>query len=734
MRPGRPLELQVNVMDIPSGSTVDMHAGLQKQYWDQTQRKNVRDMLVEERFTMNENEQKQVSLMVPADLGNDDQWGQYYLFVNGEGGLTFTNESYITFNAKTKSVFVQTDKGIYKPGQTVKFRAMAIFSDLKTLRDPFDIIIKDPQGTKMKQWLRQEGTKGVVSKTFDLSDQTVLGDWEIYVETTGITFSKKFTVEEYVLPKFEVSVKAPSFHMAKFGDLKGTIQAKYTYGQPVIGTVSAVVQIKPQEWELRRYSWQTYSYVFTKYNITGELVDGKLDFTLTPEILSQLRVTTVYENNDGEEKVEEWIEGEERPVDRKRRSIQKRDVGAPGTSDSSTGTTNTMSHLEHREILISATVTETLTEIQLVGNGTVPFKRQEYAMSFMENTPSSFKHGLDFTGFLKVARADGTPPLSEHLVNADGSANQVSIEYRFDVYTDSNRLYNATTDTSKLTVDASGLVSFTVRVPKATTKFEIYAEWKSTPDSQLMTQTRRVNQFESEVKQGIQVAMDDDEGQGTIKGETRVTFNVEATEQLSDYYYALMSKGLMVAQEHIVLDTPTATTAFELDVTSELARELAPTGRLLVWYFSDPSGSSEMIVDSVTFSVDGIFANDVSIAFSTNVTEPGQELDLTVRADPDSFVGILALDQSVLLLNSGNDITESMVEDELRQYDSSGNFYPYYRGGMIDKRRKKRSMAYYPCCWPMYVSGEDATEVLANSGVIVFTDGYIHNHQDSSYP
>ena len=51
----------------------------------------------------------------------------------------------------------------------------------------------------------------------------------------------------------------------------------------------------------------------------------------------------------------------------------------------------------------------------------------------------------------------------------------------------------------------------------------------------------------------------------------------------------------------------------------------------------------------------------VSIEFSTNGTEPGQNLDLTVRADPDSFVGVMAVDQSVLLLDSGNDITKEMV-------------------------------------------------------------------------
>ncbi len=41
--------------------------------------------------------------------------------------------------------------------------------------------------------------------------------------------------------------------------------------------------------------------------------------------------------------------------------------------------------------------------------------------------------------------------------------------------------------------------------------------------------------------------------------------------------------------------------------------------------------------------------------------EPGNDVEVTVRADAGSFVGLLAVDQSVLLLKSGNDITDEMV-------------------------------------------------------------------------
>jgi len=39
------------------------------------------------------------------------------LLVSGSGGLTFTNETSIEIKTKSLSLFVQTDKAIYKPAQ-----------------------------------------------------------------------------------------------------------------------------------------------------------------------------------------------------------------------------------------------------------------------------------------------------------------------------------------------------------------------------------------------------------------------------------------------------------------------------------------------------------------------------------------------------------------------------------------------------------------------------------------
>ena len=51
----------------------------------------------------------------------------------------------------------------------------------------------------------------------------------------------------------------------------------------------------------------------------------------------------------------------------------------------------------------------------------------------------------------------------------------------------------------------------------------------------------------------------------------------------------------------------------------------------------------------------------MAISFDPNSTSPGKEVILRVNASANSFVSLLAVDQSVLLLSSGNDITRNMV-------------------------------------------------------------------------
>lgn len=48
---------------------------------------------------------------------------KYAIKVQGEGGVTFSNYTKVDFNPKYSSIMIQTDKAIYKPGQTSMYSA-----------------------------------------------------------------------------------------------------------------------------------------------------------------------------------------------------------------------------------------------------------------------------------------------------------------------------------------------------------------------------------------------------------------------------------------------------------------------------------------------------------------------------------------------------------------------------------------------------------------------------------
>lgn len=61
--------------------------------------------------------------------------GSYKLSAEGLTGLVFHNEKELSLVMKNASIFVQSDKAIYKPGDTVKFRILILDINLKAMAE-----------------------------------------------------------------------------------------------------------------------------------------------------------------------------------------------------------------------------------------------------------------------------------------------------------------------------------------------------------------------------------------------------------------------------------------------------------------------------------------------------------------------------------------------------------------------------------------------------------------------
>jgi len=59
---------------------------------------------------------------------SETEYTYYTLAVDGTGGITFRHTRSVEVKTKTLSIFVQTDKAMYKPGQEGNFMYLAILS------------------------------------------------------------------------------------------------------------------------------------------------------------------------------------------------------------------------------------------------------------------------------------------------------------------------------------------------------------------------------------------------------------------------------------------------------------------------------------------------------------------------------------------------------------------------------------------------------------------------------
>ncbi|XP_030803233.1 ovostatin-like [Camarhynchus parvulus] len=140
-------------------------------------------------------------------------------------------------------VFVQTDKPIYKPGQTVRFRVVALDLNFKPVQEKYPLIaIQDPRGNRILQWQNVKSEMNIVQLEFPLTEEPVLGNYKIIVaKKSGDRTNHSFHVEEYVLPKFDVTVTAPESLTVLDSEFTVKVCGLYTYGQPIEGKVKLSV-------------------------------------------------------------------------------------------------------------------------------------------------------------------------------------------------------------------------------------------------------------------------------------------------------------------------------------------------------------------------------------------------------------------------------------------------------------------------------------------------------------
>lgn len=196
--------------------------------------------------------------------------------------LNYGSSDYFMFRSlkDDQQYFIFTDRPIYKPGDTVYYKAI--------VRDDYDARYGVPKG-KYKAWIvkdwdwehplseniRDITENGTIDGEFVIPADSSAGYFTLYVDTDGVkpdeygyyrgTSSISFEVEHYRKPEYELSADADKKEVTSDGSITFNLEGKYFSGHP----------FSQQVVKYKIYSSDYYQYEFNSAQQMADLDDGE---------------------------------------------------------------------------------------------------------------------------------------------------------------------------------------------------------------------------------------------------------------------------------------------------------------------------------------------------------------------------------------------------------------------------------------------------------------------------
>ncbi|XP_034723150.1 alpha-2-macroglobulin isoform X2 [Etheostoma cragini] len=504
---------------------------------------------------------------------------------------------------------IQTDKPIYKPGQTVQFRIVSMDANFIPVDRVYKVVeLQDPNSNRIAQWLDKTIGSGILDLSHPMIPESVQGSYMITAWTDkGEQISHSFDIKEYVLPKYEVKVHLPS--VITILDQEATIRicGKYTYGKPVVGSVKAVF--------CRKAFW------FYWYSGSQER-----------DLCKTYEMTT--------------------------------DKGgcAAQTVSMAEFSLNKIHYVDSFEV--NAEMEEYGTGVTLKGSGRTSFSSHIRTVTF-ENVPAAYKPGISLEGKVKVIGPDNKAVPNEAVYLFVGDSQNLT-----------------------LTTDMKGMASFSLDTALWQNTVNLNARSRKTEENEPYVHNmrrpeyrsayQRVAAFYSKSKSFLKLM----QGSGMLSCDkdatVRAQYIIQGEElkkgqEVLEFFYLVMTRGGIVQHGHVPVAVKAGTVnKGELSISLHHVTNLAPFAQVIV-YTVMPSG--EAVADSQDFPVQLCLNNKVSLKFSSLQELPAEKTTLSLQAHPGSMCSVRAIDQSVLLLQSEQELTVDYVYSQLPLQKLSGYSY-----------------------------------------------------------
>ncbi|ESO98782.1 hypothetical protein LOTGIDRAFT_158728 [Lottia gigantea] len=224
-----------------------------------------------------------------------------------------------------------------------------------------------------------------------------------------------------------------------------------------------------------------------------------------------------------------------------------------------------------------------------------------------------------------------------------------------------------------LTVPANGLVTYDLLVNE-TDSVEVYLNVHYVEDTGVYT-SRTLTTFRSPSNTFLSVSLKTNKPASGQK----VKLELKATRKFSRVYYTILSRGVLITENHQDFSTPSKSQILSFSVTSDMAPKL----KIIVFIRVE---DKEIVADAISFNVEGFYNNKVSLMFDSDKVETGSISTLSVKAYRNSNVYAVAVDKSTTLLGEASDDFSQGVEGFLAV--GGGNYYRKKREAFFRKRHE----------------------------------------------
>ncbi|XP_066519246.1 alpha-2-macroglobulin-like isoform X2 [Hoplias malabaricus] len=506
--------------------------------------------------------------------------------VKGENFM-MTEERKVKFESYNPLTFIQTDKPIYNPGQTVNIRIVTMDTDFVPLQQKYSLVaLEDSKGNRIGQWTNVSSTGLILQLSHKLNPEAVEGLYKLMAVTGDEEIMQTFKVKKYVLPRFEVTLKAPQQQSVGEQKLKIEVCGKYSYGQPVTG--KALVEVCRE---------------FNSYDPCTTMISPCLFDAV--EMKENGCATAIFNFSH----------------------FMNFDMGQ-----------NVNNFLD-----TTATVTEEGTDISMKTSATTEISDEIGRAEFVD-VPKTFERDTVIEGKIKVTSFSGAPVPNKEVYLLEG--HRWSAKLLRNLTTDDNGLANFTVNAPK---DPETQISLLASVypndqHHRTTPFfrisdtSISLLQPATPYSPVYSELL-IENLEEPLRCGAAISINI---KYYIVGETAENYS-------TDIIYMVLSKGTIVHHGYEKIEVKDSKKLIEGKVSFKLSvdAELAPVVQILVYCVLP---SENLIAAHKTFNVEKCFRNKVSLQFSPIEAVPGEENTLQVSALPGSLCALSAVDQSVFIM------------------------------------------------------------------------------------